>query len=118
MLIGITDPGGRGLCARSERCLTRIAVHQAFFADGLYIRVSDNAQLRGLLFCTAHIAVKDTFAEGFVGYRLINCQQGYLSLNAGVRYNYMSRDFRLIGARVPGPARARRSRLGRSSSWT
>lgn len=68
-----------------------------FFADGLYMRLSDDADLRGILFGNAHIAVKSAFAEAFVGYRLINCQQGYLSLIAGARYNYMSGDFRLNG---------------------
>ena len=68
-----------------------------FFADGLYLRIADDADLRGVLFGNAHIAIKSAFAEAFVGYRLINCQQGYLSLNAGFRYNYMSGDFKLNG---------------------
>ena len=73
-----------------------------FFADGLYLRVSDDAELRGVLFGSGHIAVKSAFAEGFVGYRVINCEKGYLSLNAGARYNYMSGDFRLLGALAAG----------------
>jgi hypothetical protein len=68
-----------------------------FFADGLYLRLSDDADLRGVLFGNAHVAIKSAFAEAFVGYRLINCQQGYLSVIAGARYNYMSGDFRLNG---------------------
>ena len=73
-----------------------------FFADGLYLRLSDTAELRGLLFGSAHLALKSAYAEAFVGYRLINCQQGYLSLFAGARYNYMSGDFRLLGTRAAG----------------
>ena len=73
-----------------------------FFADGLYLRLSDDADLRGVLFGNAHIAVKSAFAEAFVGYRLIHCEQGYLSLMAGMRYNYMSGDFRLNGALAAG----------------
>ncbi|HKP03800.1 MAG TPA: hypothetical protein VJU77_10640 [Chthoniobacterales bacterium] len=73
-----------------------------FSADGLYLRLSDEAQLRGVLFGSAHLALKSAFAEGFVGYRMINCQQGYLSHFAGFRYNYMSGDFRLTGALAAG----------------
>ena len=76
-----------------------------FFADGLYLRISEDAQLRGILFGSGHIAIKSAFAEGFVGYRLIHCQQGYLSLFAGGRYNYISGDFRLIGTRLRGRSR-------------
>ena len=73
-----------------------------FFADGLYIRLSDDADLRGVLFGNAHIAIKSAFAEAFVGYRLINCQEGYLSLIAGARYYYISGDFKLNGALAAG----------------
>lgn len=73
-----------------------------FFADGLYLRISDDADVRGVLFGNAHVAIKSAFAETFVGYRLINCQEGYLSLIAGARYNYMSGDFRLNGALAAG----------------
>ena len=73
-----------------------------FSADGLYLRVSTDASLRGILFTSAHVAVKQAFAESFIGYRLINCQDGFLSIFAGGRYNYFSGDFRLLGARLPG----------------
>jgi hypothetical protein len=73
-----------------------------FFADGLYIRASDTAPLRGIFFDSAHVALKSAFAEWFVGYRLINCQDGFLSVFAGGRYNYMSGDLRLFAARRPG----------------
>jgi hypothetical protein len=66
-----------------------------FFADGQYLRLSDHATLPGLLFDNAHVSLKSAFAEWFVGYRLINCQRGSLSLFAGGRYNYMSGDFRI-----------------------
>jgi opacity protein-like surface antigen len=73
-----------------------------FSADGLYLRVSKDAQLRGLLFGAAHVALKDAFSEQFIGYRLINCDQGFLSVFAGARWNYESGDFRLLGARLAG----------------
>ncbi|HSP63843.1 MAG TPA: hypothetical protein VLQ90_12730 [Pyrinomonadaceae bacterium] len=85
-----------------------------FFADGQYIRLSDTAELRDIFFDQAHVALKTAFAEGFVGYRLVNCQKATLSLFAGARYNYMSGDiniernpdprFPLIVARLGIPA--------------
>jgi hypothetical protein len=72
------------------------------FADGQYGKVSDTAPLRGVLFDSARISFKSAFAEGFVGYRLINCEKGSLSLVAGARYNYMSADFHLRSAGLPG----------------
>jgi opacity protein-like surface antigen len=71
-------------------------------ADGLYMRISDSAQLRGILFSSVRVALKSAYAEGFVGYRVINCEQGYLSLQAGARYNYMSADIDLRGAHLAG----------------
>jgi hypothetical protein len=59
------------------------------YADGQYIKLSDTAVLPGLLFDTAHVALKSAFAEGFLGYRLINCQRVVLSIFSGARYNYM-----------------------------
>ena len=82
-----------------------------FSADGLYLRVSKDAQLRGLLFGAAHVAIKDAFSEQFIGYRLINCDQGFLSAFAGARWNYESGDFRLLGARLAG------RRASGSVSW-
>jgi hypothetical protein len=59
------------------------------FADGQYLKLSDTAELPGILFDRANVAAKSAFAEAFIGYRLINCDKGYLSLVAGARYNYM-----------------------------
>jgi hypothetical protein len=70
------------------------------FADGQYIKLSDTAQLRGILFESARVSLKSAFAEGFLGYRLINCENGFLSVFAGARYNYMQGDFHLRGARL------------------
>jgi hypothetical protein len=70
------------------------------FADGQYMKLSDTAQLRGILFESARVSLKSAFAEGFLGYRLINCEDGFLSVFAGARYNYMQGDFHLRGARL------------------
>lgn len=72
------------------------------FADGQYMKVSDTEPLRGFLFESASVALKSAFAEGFIGYRLLNCERATLSLYAGARYNYMSGDLRLHGALLPG----------------
>jgi hypothetical protein len=65
------------------------------FADGQYMKITDTAALPGLLFDTARVSLKSAFAEAFIGYRLINCEKGVLSLFAGARYNYMSGDLRI-----------------------
>jgi hypothetical protein len=65
------------------------------FADGQYLKLSDTAVLRGLLFDTARVSLKSAFAEAFLGYRVINCQKASLSLFAGARYNYMSGDLHI-----------------------
>jgi hypothetical protein len=65
------------------------------FADGQYMKLHDRAVLPGLLFDTARVSLKSAFAEGFLGYRLINCQSGSLSFFAGARYNYMSGDLNI-----------------------
>src|SRR5262249_41470079 len=70
-----------------------------FSADGLYLKVSDSAPLRGILFGNARVSLKDAFSEQFLGYRLINCNNAVLSVFAGARYNYESGDFRLLSAR-------------------
>jgi hypothetical protein len=66
-----------------------------FFGDGQYLKLSDSVTLPGLLFDRADIEVKSAFVEAFVGYRLINCEKGVLSLFAGARYNYMSGDLQI-----------------------
>src|ERR1700757_2798577 len=60
-----------------------------FFGDGQYMEVGASATLPGLLFTNANLHLKDGLAEGFVGYRLINCDKASLSLFAGARYSYM-----------------------------
>ena len=58
------------------------------FGDGQYMEVGASATLPGLLFTNANVHIKDGLAEGFIGYRLINCDKAALSLFAGARYNY------------------------------
>jgi hypothetical protein len=82
-----------------------------FFADGQYMKISDTATLPGLLFDTARVSLKSAFAETFVGYRLINCQNGILSVFAGSRYNYMSADLQIAKDSDPRFPRLR-ERLG------
>ena len=63
-----------------------------FFGDGLYMEVGASASLPGLLFTNANIHLQTGFAEGFVGYRVINCDKASLSLFAGARYTYQGGD--------------------------
>jgi hypothetical protein len=58
------------------------------FGDGQYMEVGASASLPGLLFTNANVHLKDGLAEGFLGYRLINCDKAALSFFAGARYNY------------------------------
>jgi len=58
------------------------------FGDGQYMEVGASATLPGLLFTNANLHLKSAFAEGFLGYRLINCDKATLSLFAGARYTY------------------------------
>jgi opacity protein-like surface antigen len=60
-----------------------------FWADGQYIEVGTSATLPGLLFTDANVHIKNGLAEGFVGYRLINCEKASLSLFAGARWTYL-----------------------------
>jgi hypothetical protein len=60
------------------------------FADGQYLKLSDTARLRGIFFQEANVGLKSAFAEAFLGFRVLNCRTGVLSLFAGARYNYMS----------------------------
>ena len=68
------------------------------FADGQYMKVSDTEPLRGFLFESARVSLKSAFAEGFIGYRVLNCERASISLYAGARYKYMSGDLHLRGA--------------------
>ncbi len=67
-----------------------------FFGDGQYMEVGTSATLPGLLFTTANLHLKSAFAEGFVGYRLINCDKATLSLFAGARYTYMEGNLSIL----------------------
>jgi hypothetical protein len=67
-----------------------------FFGDGQYMEVGASATLPGLLFTTANLHLKSGLAEGFVGYRLINCDKATLSLFAGARYSYMEGDLSIF----------------------
>jgi opacity protein-like surface antigen len=67
-----------------------------FFGDGLYMEVGASATLPGLLFTNANIHLKTGLAEGFVGYRLINCDKASLSLFAGARYSYQGGDLSIF----------------------
>src|SRR5439155_6835328 len=51
-----------------------------FFGDGQYMEVGASAMLPGLLFTNANLHLKIGLADGFVGYRLINCDKANLFL--------------------------------------
>ena len=67
-----------------------------FYADGEYIEVGTSAKLPGLLFTNADVHIKNAFAEGFVGYRLINCDKASLSFFAGFRWTYLLGDLSIF----------------------
>ena len=71
------------------------------FGDGEYLGLGVNVTLPGLLFTNAHLDLKYAFWEGFVGYRLINCQRASLSLYAGARYTYYSGALRVSNNKDP-----------------
>jgi opacity protein-like surface antigen len=66
------------------------------FVDGQYIEVGTPATLPGLLFTDANVHIKNAFAEGFLGYRLINCDKASLSLFAGARWTYFQGDLSIF----------------------
>ena len=67
-----------------------------FFGDGQYMEVGASATLPGLLFTNANIHLQVGLAEGFVGYRVINCDKAALSLFAGARYSYQGGDLSIF----------------------
>lgn len=67
-----------------------------FFADGQYLHLSDSVTLPGVLFDRANIEIGSGLAEAFVGYRVIDCEKGSLSIYAGARYNYMSTELQIF----------------------
>lgn len=66
------------------------------FGDGQYMEVGASASLPGLLFTNANIHLKVGLAEGFVGYRVINCDKATLSFFAGARYSYQGGDLSIF----------------------
>jgi len=66
------------------------------FGDGQYMEVGASASLPGLLFTNANIHLKVGLAEGFVGYRVINCDKAALSFFAGARYSYQGGDLSIF----------------------
>ena len=71
------------------------------FGDGEYLAVSDSVQLPGLLFTDANIKLKTGFWQMFLGYRLINCEKGWLTIFAGGRYTYSGADFDIANNNDP-----------------
>ena len=67
-----------------------------FWVDGQYIEVGTSATLPGLLFTDANVHIKNALAEGFIGYRLINCDNANLTLFAGARWTYLQGDLSII----------------------
>jgi hypothetical protein len=67
-----------------------------FFGDGQYLEVGTSASLPGLLFTDAKLHLKSGLAEGFVGYRLINCDKAALSVFAGARYSHQEGDLSIF----------------------
>ena len=55
-----------------------------------------SATLPGLLFTNANLHLKSGLAEGFVGYRVINCDKAALSFFAGARYSYLGGDLSIF----------------------
>jgi len=66
------------------------------YADGQYIEVGTSATLPGLLFTDANVHIKSAFAEGAIGYRLINCDNANLTLFAGARWTYLQGDLSIF----------------------
>jgi opacity protein-like surface antigen len=66
------------------------------FGDGQYIEVGTTATLPGLLFTNANVHIRNGLVEGFLGYRLINCDKAVLSLFAGARYTYLGADLSIF----------------------
>ncbi len=67
-----------------------------FFGFGQYIEVGTSATLPGLLFTDANVHIKNGLLQGFLGYRLINCDKAMLSFFAGARYTYLGGDLSIF----------------------
>jgi opacity protein-like surface antigen len=106
------DSGVKGLEASSDVKFSQLLKHLThvpvalsinarygrweFWVDGQYIEVGTSATLPGLLFTDANVHIKNALAEGFVGYRLINCDNANLSLFAGARWTYLEGDLSIF----------------------
>ena len=66
------------------------------FGSGEYIELGESATLPGLLFTNANAHVKVGALGTFLGYRVINCDNAYLSLFAGMRYTYIEGDLSIF----------------------
>jgi opacity protein-like surface antigen len=112
-LAGISgDSGVKGLEASSDVKFTQLLKHLThfpvalsinaryqrweFWVDGQYIEVGTHATLPGLLFTDANVHLKNALAEGFIGYRVINCDNANLSLFAGARWTYLDGDLSIF----------------------
>ncbi len=112
-LAGISgDSGVKGLEATSDVKFQQILKHLThvpvalsinarykrweFWVDGQYIEVGTHATLPGLLFTDADVHLKNALAEGFIGYRLINCDNANLTLFAGARWTYLEGDLSIF----------------------
>jgi opacity protein-like surface antigen len=112
-LAGISgDSGVKGLEASSDVKFTQLLKHLThfpialsinaryqrweFWVDGQYIEVGTSATLPGLLFTDANVHLKNALAEGFVGYRVINCDNTNLTLFAGARWTYLEGDLSIF----------------------
>ena len=67
-----------------------------FFGDGQFITLTDSVSLPGLLFTNANMHLTSGLGEGFIGYRLINCQNVSFSLFAGARYSYLGEELSIL----------------------
>jgi opacity protein-like surface antigen len=105
-LAGISgDSGVKGVEASSDVKFTSLLKHLThfpvalsinarygrweFWVDGQYIELGTSATLPGLLFTDANVHIKNALAEGFVGYRVLNCDNANLTLFAGARWTYL-----------------------------
>ena len=112
-LAGVSgDSGVKGVVASPDVSFDQILTHLThvpivlsadirykrweFFGDGQYMEVGASATLPGFLFTNANIHLKVGLAEGFVGYRVINCDKATLSLFAGARYSYQGGDLSIF----------------------
>lgn len=133
-LAGISgDSGVKGLQASSDIKFDQLLKHLThfpialslnaryrrweFWVDGQYIEVGTSATLPSLVFTEANVHVKNALAEGFIGYRLLNCDNAFLTFFAGARWTYLQGDLSIFDN---GDARLAvlRSYWGSESVWT